>query len=209
MKIPFTLFIGSIILLSSCTTNQDVASNKLIQKRKYTKGYHVNIPSVKEKNASSHEEATFVEEVEAGNIEANRTIEKPEVFFDRSFLASNKEVLTEENTIVKTLESVVNESASSEEVVENVVLSREEEKAFKREFKKEARKAYRDYKSNSPAAAPAESVVLYVILAIFIPPLAVGLLYGIGAEFWISVILTIIFWIPGIIYALIKVFQKY
>lgn len=43
----------------------------------------------------------------------------------------------------------------------------------------------------------------YYILAIFIPPLAVGLNNGVGKEFWIDLLLTILGWLPGIIYAFI------
>jgi len=45
-----------------------------------------------------------------------------------------------------------------------------------------------------------------VILAILLPPLAVYLHQGeINTKFWISLILTLLFFIPGIIYALIVV----
>jgi uncharacterized membrane protein YqaE (UPF0057 family) len=49
------------------------------------------------------------------------------------------------------------------------------------------------------------STVLLVILAILLPPLAVYLVSGIGTDFWISLILTLLFILPGIIFALIKV----
>jgi uncharacterized membrane protein YqaE (UPF0057 family) len=45
--------------------------------------------------------------------------------------------------------------------------------------------------------------VLEVILAIILPPLGVFLKVGIGAHFWINIILTILGYIPGIIHALI------
>ena len=44
-----------------------------------------------------------------------------------------------------------------------------------------------------------------IVFAILLPPLAVGLKFGIGTEFWISVLLTLLFWIPGVIYALILI----
>lgn len=47
--------------------------------------------------------------------------------------------------------------------------------------------------------------ILLIILAILLPPLAVYLAKGIGTEFWIDLILTLLFWIPGIIYALIVI----
>jgi len=43
--------------------------------------------------------------------------------------------------------------------------------------------------------------LLTIILSILLPPLAVFLKYGIGSEFFISLVLTIIGWLPGVIYA--------
>ena len=45
--------------------------------------------------------------------------------------------------------------------------------------------------------------LLKVILAIILPPLAVGLTYGIGSAFFINLILTLLGWLPGVIHALI------
>lgn len=44
------------------------------------------------------------------------------------------------------------------------------------------------------------------VLCILLPPLAVFLKVGIGSEFWISILLTLLFWIPGVIYAFIICF---
>ncbi|KAG2541581.1 low temperature-induced protein lt101.2-like [Panicum virgatum] len=41
-----------------------------------------------------------------------------------------------------------------------------------------------------------------VLLAIFLPPVGVFLRYGCGVEFWLDLLLTILGYIPGIIYAL-------
>lgn len=43
--------------------------------------------------------------------------------------------------------------------------------------------------------------VLEIILAIILPPLGVGLRYGLSSKFWINLILTLIGWIPGVIHA--------
>ncbi len=50
-------------------------------------------------------------------------------------------------------------------------------------------------------------LLLLVILAIILPPLAVLLARGTGSEFLLSIILTILFWVPGEIYALLVVFD--
>jgi uncharacterized membrane protein YqaE (UPF0057 family) len=47
--------------------------------------------------------------------------------------------------------------------------------------------------------------VVIVLCAIFLPPLGVGLMYGINIYFWIDLVLTLLFFIPGMIFALIVV----
>jgi uncharacterized membrane protein YqaE (UPF0057 family) len=72
---------------------------------------------------------------------------------------------------------------------------------------KEAKKVFKEYKADKRAGRAAETdQVLLVILAILLPPLAVYLKEGeINSRFWISVILTLLFWIPGVVFALLVV----
>ncbi|MCA6450697.1 MAG: YqaE/Pmp3 family membrane protein [Chitinophagaceae bacterium] len=50
------------------------------------------------------------------------------------------------------------------------------------------------------------NTVLLAILAVLLPPLAVGLHeHDLNGKFWLSVLLTLLFWLPGVIYALIVV----
>lgn len=46
-----------------------------------------------------------------------------------------------------------------------------------------------------------------IIAAVLLPPLGVFILRGLGTEFWISVVLTLIGWLPGVIYALIVILR--
>ncbi|KAK9124351.1 hypothetical protein Scep_004780 [Stephania cephalantha] len=48
----------------------------------------------------------------------------------------------------------------------------------------------------------ASATFLEVLLAILIPPVGVFLRYDCGIEFWIDLLLTILGYIPGIIYAI-------
>ena len=50
--------------------------------------------------------------------------------------------------------------------------------------------------------------LLRIIVAILLPPLGVFLQVGIGKQFWINVLLTILGYIPGIIHA-VWVIAKY
>lgn len=74
---------------------------------------------------------------------------------------------------------------------------------------KDAKKLFKEYRAAKRAGKDAETdQVLLAILAILLPPLAVYLKEGeINSKFWISLILTLIFWIPGVIYALLVVFD--
>lgn len=50
--------------------------------------------------------------------------------------------------------------------------------------------------------------LLRIVIAIFIPPLAAFLTVGIGLHFWINIILTFFFFVPGVIHALWLVVKK-
>ena len=49
---------------------------------------------------------------------------------------------------------------------------------------------------------PGLSTLLLVIIAILLPPLAVGLKAGIGVHLLLSIILTLLFYLPGLLHAL-------
>ncbi|AXR06440.1 YqaE/Pmp3 family membrane protein [Salinimonas sediminis] len=44
--------------------------------------------------------------------------------------------------------------------------------------------------------------IIRIILSILLPPLGVFLQVGIGVQFWINVVLTLLGYIPGIIHAI-------
>lgn len=84
-------------------------------------------------------------------------------------------------------------------------LSRKE----KRERFKAVKKVMKEFRAAKKAGAePSTNTLLLVILAILLPPLAVYLHEGaINNRFWISLLLTLLFWLPGIIYALIVILE--
>lgn len=82
-------------------------------------------------------------------------------------------------------------------------LSKKEKKEKAKEIKTEL-KALKAAKKAGNAAET--NTLLLVILAILLPPLAVYLHQGeINKKFWISLLLTLLFWLPGVIYALIVI----
>lgn len=60
------------------------------------------------------------------------------------------------------------------------------------------------------APPPSDRMILEVIISVLLPPLAVFLHQGdITDYFWIDVLLTILFWFPGIIFALLVVLDVF
>lgn len=80
-------------------------------------------------------------------------------------------------------------------------------KKEKREKFKLVKKTVKDFKAaKAKGAEPSTNTLLLVILAILLPPLAVYLHEGTtNNKFWISLLLTLLFWLPGVIYALFVV----
>ena len=51
-----------------------------------------------------------------------------------------------------------------------------------------------------------ENRLLMIVLAVLLPPLAVFLHSGLGTQFWLNLVLTIVgFWIIGIVHAMIVI----
>jgi uncharacterized membrane protein YqaE (UPF0057 family) len=83
--------------------------------------------------------------------------------------------------------------------------ARQQRRIKRKETKKELKKAIRDWKKEG---ASDTDTLLLVILAILIPPLAVGIYEGgLTSRFWISLLLTLLFFLPGVIYALIVILE--
>ncbi|MBC5991673.1 YqaE/Pmp3 family membrane protein [Pontibacter sp. SD6] len=72
-------------------------------------------------------------------------------------------------------------------------------KAEKKELKKDLKEALKQDRGGSRTS------IVEIILAILLPPLAVFLHDGIGTSFWINIILTLLFFLPGVIHALLVV----
>ncbi|BFG69657.1 hypothetical protein KACHI17_05380 [Sediminibacterium sp. KACHI17] len=124
-------------------------------------------------------------------LSANSSITEP-----TEVISGKKEVTTQQAP-------VMNDVVVEDAIREFKSLSRTERKARIKEVKKIAR----EYKAAKKAGSDVQTnTVLLAILAVLLPPLAVGLHQGeLNGKFWLSVLLTLLFWLPGVIYALIVV----
>ncbi len=101
--------------------------------------------------------------------------------------------------VVETAPSI-NDAVVQDAMLQFKSLSRVEKKSKIAEVKKLAK----EYKAQKATASePSTNTILLVILAILLPPLAVFLHENaLNGKFWLSLLLTLLFWLPGVIYAL-------
>ncbi len=84
-------------------------------------------------------------------------------------------------------------------------MSKKERRIKRKEMKKSIKRAIKDYKSG----ASDEDTLLLVIITIFIPPLGMYLYEDeINRRFWLSLLLTLLFYVPGLIYTLVIILGK-
>ena len=82
--------------------------------------------------------------------------------------------------------------------------NKQKKKTQRKQFKQQIKALVKKLKAGNPDAS--ENTVLLAILSILLPPLAVYLHQGeVNNKFWLSLVLTILGWLPGIIYALVVV----
>ncbi len=50
--------------------------------------------------------------------------------------------------------------------------------------------------------------IIRIVLALFLPPVAAFLTVGLGLQFWLNLVLTLLFFVPGMIHALWLVVRR-
>ena len=102
------------------------------------------------------------------------------------------------NSTVKPVEKTINEAPVHPVEKEWEELSRKEKRAKKKELRKDLKSALKEAKK---AGSDTDNLLL-IIIAILLPPLAMALYDGITNRFWISLLLTLLFYVPGLVYTL-------
>ncbi len=122
-------------------------------------------------------------------------------FISTNLSASSSETIISKTTTEKSIESI-NDVVVQDAMLQFKSLSRVDRKAKY----SEAKKMMKQYKAQKANGEPSTNTLLLVILAILLPPLAVYLHEGaFNSKFWLDLLLTLLFYIPGLIYALIVI----
>ena len=81
-------------------------------------------------------------------------------------------------------------------------LSKKEKRQFRKQLRKDLRKAVKQQRKSDT------ELLLLIIIAILLPPLAMAIYDGITTRFWLSLLLTLLFYVPGLIYTLYVILSE-
>ena len=182
-------------LLGSCKS----LTNLSIEKRQHRGGYYVDWGNGKVKTDPARNTSAKAKQLETP--EKNTTVkqESKPVRNTGSSAATEQKKSEVNKTTVNNPEEKKVRSTTTFKVKEEAIAQRES-------AAKETSSSFSYHFSDNDKAKPDMPDWAWILLCL-IPPLAVALWFdGITTEFWISLILTLLFWLPGFIYAIIVIF---
>lgn len=185
-SIQLLSIVATTALIYSCSTNRETAFSK----RKYYDFKHgnteiaLNNPSKKTTNYNTNRATPAIAPVGSLNVISEARAKTP---------VKTPVVFAQQNKTTKTRSSVINRN----------VVSENKTTVSQTNLLIEKRKELKNVSTSNNLKI--EQIVL-IILAILIPPVAVYLKEdSITSHFWIDLILCLLFWLPGIIFALLVV----
>ena len=186
----FVLFAG--VSLTSCSTSIDIAQ------RHFNSGYYVHV-NHQAKNTVTAKQNVTVAPVNHADI-------TPVVAQNSSVPVAKPEVIAIENSFSSSVENKQPAAAKKKhrDVVVPSEVSNSENNSFSSPVNKHMQKRF-NRASNHLMRGDAPGIVM-VLLCIFLPPVAVGIVDDWGSKFWIDLLLTLLFYFPGMIYAFIVCF---
>lgn len=207
-KLIFSLSILTALVLGSCATSNEVTNGGLLQKRKFNKGVYFNGNSnIKGSTAKNDDEDfdIFKREERSSKKYVGSTTLHSEVIDNEMFESSD--VASNDNSI-----SVTEQKQNSPVVSDKVAVVEENISEKVAKFSDDNNVVTKNKRKNSNdnnrGANRDGMFILAVIFAILIPP--VGVLIHTNID-WMKVLiaflLTLLFILPGIIYALLVVFD--
>ncbi len=195
MKQLSALCLLIVILATSCQTSSELGSTSLVQKRRYTKGFNLNVkkPSIASKDEKLHtSHETALAEVKTPNKTNNSEIQVIDV--------KTEERIEIESASAELSKALMSKPTNTEKIEAEIVAAPLSNEAYP--LKINNRKNSSRQKTAKGDVNFHEVNVWTIIITILLPPLGVALILGVGTEFWISLVLTLLFYFPGLIYSL-------
>lgn len=173
-KVGLYALLGTLIL-SSCT----------LEKRHYRSGFYVNF---------NRNDQTEVVHTSPEQTPAKTTVLETENTTGEIFNAPNSISEAPEISTVAITDNNFSDGINTRQIItsNNVVAPSQ----TKSEIFSATTQSHSASDPNFPGWA-------YIIIALFIPPLAVALKYGVHKAFWLCLIFTLLGFVPGLVYALV------
>jgi uncharacterized membrane protein YqaE (UPF0057 family) len=134
---------------------------------------------------------------------------------DNASAAAGRKMERNETIIAPSISAPVTKEMSkpSKKAIASVNASKNANSVPSEKLTKENRKEIKNYikenlKGKDNKNDSGIATLLLVIIAILLPPLAVLLVDGLGGPFVLSILLWLLFYVPGLIYALYRIFKK-
>lgn len=223
MKIKLMLSVSLIatLILGSCASSNEVTGGGFLQKRKYTNGvYFKGNGNLKGTSAKNDEELDIFKGEERNSKKyVTSTTASSETTSELETIFSEESVQAEEMTVLS--DGVASENNSKTKTISAVETKQSSNIESQREVNQHSKKVNLLKKMQKAPAGDVE-LILLVILALVLPPLAVYLYEGATQRFWIDLILALIgfgvgFWLlsglgwicglVSVIYALLIVLE--
>lgn len=207
MKKLFSLLILSAILVS-CGTSNNVVNNRLFQKRKYTSGWFIKKKQKVDKKSSNEEGLAFQDELNSEKPKSEHlSVKNDDKALEKTIAIDNKNETPIQIISKKKKNDNGKKSVFKNEQLIAKINSKNKENLAVNTFgnEKEDLNVASKNEKNSNSTSSDVVLILLVILCFILPPLAVWLATSDSRQLIISIILTILFWVPGIIHALLVV----
>lgn len=191
----FLLIAVLVVFASSCT----------ITKRRYNSGYHIEWKHAAAKVEKNNHENELAK-VETPTEETVAPVETPAS--EPSVVTSTPANTVVSNPVAETSKSIAEKSVSKKSTTRtsNVSTATFEAPVQSKTSTQGFVPVADNLDSTESKALSQVDMVLLVILALLIPPLAVYLHQGSWNEMcWISLLLTILFWVPGVVFAFLVI----
>lgn len=205
------------LILASCSTTNEVTSNRLFQKRKYQKGWHVNSSRSVDKSTKSTDDEVVA------SYTINETISEEQLKETQSSsLTSPQLAESNENSIAAQAESVVENPEKVVSKVNNILEKQRQsttnslsenvvpESEFQNTTVSRDQSIRKLISEKSKDSSGDDMLILLYILAVLIPFVAVGIVTDWDLKkVLINILLCILCYIPGVIHAFITIRDYY
>jgi uncharacterized membrane protein YqaE (UPF0057 family)/outer membrane biosynthesis protein TonB len=220
-QISTFLLSGALALaVASCSTSQNTVGGGSLQKRKYTKGFYLNKNHSFRSARGEAAETTLAEEtIRTEAVEqqvvtepvvteptvAEQTLSQPAAREHTTFVADQHTERSHQQKEVTQKVPAKKKTVTNSKQQKPAVPARPRRERENEYFIPVKDKKMQQHQSGQGNSLADEMLLLAIIFAILIPPLGVAIYEGITTRFWISLLLTILFFVPGMIYALLVV----